>query len=113
MPKREETDMYSIHPTWVYIQQREDLYKMISNLMIHIDSYILVQQYDMRNIPESPIRCFKCDGSFCLHCKVPWHSALSCNKYKKLYPNPQVDEDFAKFPWQNAKGGVNVVSANT
>ncbi|KAF3550591.1 hypothetical protein DY000_02001045 [Brassica cretica] len=42
-------------------------------------------------------RCFKCDGSFCLHCKVPWHSALSCNKYKKLYPNPQVDEDFAKL----------------
>ncbi|CAH2071623.1 unnamed protein product, partial [Thlaspi arvense] len=27
--------------------------------------------------------CFKCNGSFCIHCKVPWHSMLSCTDYKK------------------------------
>ena len=77
VPKREETDMYSIHPTWVYIQQREDLYKMISNLMIHIDSYILVQQYDMRNIPESPILPFKLESVSRAHptCQVDTETA--------------------------------------
>ncbi|KAL1208579.1 E3 ubiquitin-protein ligase RSL1 [Cardamine amara subsp. amara] len=41
-------------------------------------------------------RCFKCDGSFCLHCKVPWHSTLSCKAYKKLHPSPENDDDDAK-----------------
>ncbi|CAL9244340.1 unnamed protein product [Arabidopsis halleri] len=30
-------------------------------------------------------RCFKCGGSFCIHCKVPWHTSLSCTKYKRLH----------------------------
>ncbi|CAA7032108.1 unnamed protein product [Microthlaspi erraticum] len=38
-------------------------------------------------------RCFKCFRSFCLRCKVPWHSSLSCKAYKKLHPNPQDDDD--------------------
>ncbi|KAL0709950.1 hypothetical protein Bca4012_016928 [Brassica carinata] len=59
----------------------------------------LMSKTELCSSDESALRrCFKCDGSFCLHCKVPWHSALSCNAYKKLYPNPQVDdEDFAKL----------------
>ena len=77
MPKREETDVYSIHPTWVYIQQREDLYKIISNLMIHIYFYILVQQNDMRNIPESPILPLKLESVSQAHptCQVDTETA--------------------------------------
>ncbi|KAG7534904.1 IBR domain [Arabidopsis thaliana x Arabidopsis arenosa] len=30
-------------------------------------------------------RCFKCGGDFCIHCKVPWHSKLTCTKYKRLH----------------------------
>ncbi|KAG5409133.1 hypothetical protein IGI04_005452 [Brassica rapa subsp. trilocularis] len=32
-------------------------------------------------------RCFKCRGGFCVHCRVPWHGKLSCNDYRRLYPN--------------------------
>ncbi|VVB16683.1 unnamed protein product [Arabis nemorensis] len=35
--------------------------------------------------------CFKCGGSFCVRCKVPWHSRLSCTDYKKLHSRPQND----------------------
>ncbi|KAF2565168.1 hypothetical protein F2Q70_00016899, partial [Brassica cretica] len=27
--------------------------------------------------------CFKCSGSFCVNCKVPWHYRLSCSDYEK------------------------------
>lgn len=32
--------------------------------------------------------CFKCGKPFCINCKVPWHSNLSCEDYKRLGPNP-------------------------
>ncbi|EOA29317.1 hypothetical protein CARUB_v10025598mg, partial [Capsella rubella] len=32
--------------------------------------------------------CVKCGEFFCVNCKVPWHSDLSCHGYKKLHPNP-------------------------
>lgn len=38
-------------------------------------------------------RCFKCCRSFCLQCKVPWHSSLSCSDYEKLHPNPQNNDE--------------------
>ncbi|XP_010436716.2 PREDICTED: E3 ubiquitin-protein ligase dbl4 [Camelina sativa] len=28
--------------------------------------------------------CIKCYGRFCIDCKVPWHSDLSCDEYKNL-----------------------------
>ncbi|VVB16685.1 unnamed protein product [Arabis nemorensis] len=36
-------------------------------------------------------RCFKCRGYFCVRCKVPWHSSLSCTGYNKFHPNPEND----------------------
>ena len=32
--------------------------------------------------------CFKCSTPFCISCKVPWHSNLSCDVYKKSVPKP-------------------------
>ena len=32
-------------------------------------------------------RCFKCHGDLCVHCGVPWHFNLSCNDYRRLFPN--------------------------
>ncbi|XP_056849754.1 E3 ubiquitin-protein ligase RSL1-like isoform X2 [Raphanus sativus] len=34
-------------------------------------------------------KCLKCGRSFCLYCKAPWHSTLSCTYYKKLHPDIQ------------------------
>ncbi|EOA13596.1 hypothetical protein CARUB_v10026661mg [Capsella rubella] len=30
--------------------------------------------------------CFKCGGSFCIDCRVPWHNTLSCTEYRILHP---------------------------
>ncbi|KAL1208589.1 E3 ubiquitin-protein ligase RSL1 [Cardamine amara subsp. amara] len=43
--------------------------------------------------PDSGVRrCVECRGLFCVDCKVPWHGKLSCTEYKKLHPNPPVDD---------------------
>ena len=33
-------------------------------------------------------KCIKCNGLFCIDCKVPWHDNMTCFAYKKRYPNP-------------------------
>ncbi|KAG2310774.1 hypothetical protein Bca52824_022331 [Brassica carinata] len=56
-------------------------------------------------------RCFKCRGEFCVHCRVPWHGKLSCNDYRRLYPNKyRGDGDDAKL---KSLANVNVPSAIT
>ncbi|PKA48510.1 hypothetical protein AXF42_Ash017409 [Apostasia shenzhenica] len=37
-------------------------------------------------------KCIKCDGYFCINCKVPWHEKLSCYDYKRLNPQPRGEE---------------------
>lgn len=37
-------------------------------------------------------KCVKCHGLFCIHCKVPWHSNLTCREYKMLHPNPPTED---------------------
>lgn len=32
--------------------------------------------------------CIKCEGYFCVNCKVPWHKGMSCSEYKRKVPNP-------------------------
>ncbi|GAB4825396.1 hypothetical protein Ancab_008269 [Ancistrocladus abbreviatus] len=32
-------------------------------------------------------RCIKCQTSFCINCKVPWHTGMSCYAYKRLKPD--------------------------
>ncbi|XP_020883107.1 uncharacterized protein LOC110228960 isoform X2 [Arabidopsis lyrata subsp. lyrata] len=42
---------------------------------------------------QSNVRtCVKCNGLFCIDCKVPSYSDLSCADYKKLHPDPLVDD---------------------
>lgn len=36
--------------------------------------------------------CVKCRGHFCIDCKVPSHTDMSCDDYKKLHPDPLVDD---------------------
>ncbi|CAA7025046.1 unnamed protein product [Microthlaspi erraticum] len=48
-------------------------------------------------------RCFICGTSFCIYCKVPWHSKLSCSDYKKLHTNLQ-DDDAKLKSLANLKG---------
>ncbi|ESQ46663.1 hypothetical protein EUTSA_v10000449mg [Eutrema salsugineum] len=43
---------------------------------------------DQSNVRE----CVKCCGLFCIDCKVPSHTDLSCADYKKLHPDPLVDD---------------------
>ncbi|WOL04813.1 hypothetical protein Cni_G13535 [Canna indica] len=37
-------------------------------------------------------KCIKCNGSFCINCKVPWHDRLSCFEFKRLNPNLHPEE---------------------
>ncbi|KAL0418171.1 UNVERIFIED_CONTAM: hypothetical protein Sradi_1230600 [Sesamum radiatum] len=31
-------------------------------------------------------KCPRCNGMFCINCKVPWHSNMSCDDFKRLNP---------------------------
>lgn len=42
--------------------------------------------------PSNVGECVKCSGRFCIECEVPMHSELSCAEYKKLHPEPLVDD---------------------
>ncbi|XP_058110198.1 E3 ubiquitin-protein ligase RSL1-like [Magnolia sinica] len=37
-------------------------------------------------------KCIKCNGSFCLNCKVPWHTDMSCHEYKRFNPHPRAED---------------------
>ncbi|CAH8384507.1 unnamed protein product [Eruca vesicaria subsp. sativa] len=43
---------------------------------------------DQSNVRE----CVKCRGQFCIDCKVPSHTDMSCADYKKLHPDPLLDD---------------------
>ncbi|CAL5424254.1 unnamed protein product [Camellia sinensis] len=36
--------------------------------------------------------CERCRGLFCMRCKAPWHSNVSCNDYKILNPYPCAED---------------------
>lgn len=38
------------------------------------------------------IKCTKCRGLFCVNCKVPWHSNMTCYDFKRLNPFPLPEE---------------------
>ncbi|OMO77266.1 Zinc finger, C6HC-type [Corchorus olitorius] len=37
-------------------------------------------------------KCVKCHGLFCINCKVPWHSNMTCHDYKRRNPNPPAED---------------------
>lgn len=50
------------------------------------------------NVALTPLRvCIKCNRQFCSYCKVPWHNQLSCMAYKRMNPNPPMEESKLKF----------------
>ncbi|KAL0436868.1 UNVERIFIED_CONTAM: hypothetical protein Sradi_0394700 [Sesamum radiatum] len=36
--------------------------------------------------------CIKCNGCFCIDCKVPWHNNMTCSDYKSKNPYPHPEE---------------------
>jgi hypothetical protein len=37
-------------------------------------------------------KCMKCHGLFCVNCKVPWHSNMTCHAYKLSNPHPPAED---------------------
>ncbi|KAK6235369.1 Ribonuclease H domain - like 10 [Theobroma cacao] len=37
-------------------------------------------------------KCLKCHSLFCINCKVPWHSNMTCLDYKRKNPNPPAED---------------------
>ncbi|KAK1586492.1 hypothetical protein Q3G72_003102 [Acer saccharum] len=37
-------------------------------------------------------KCVKCQGLFCINCKVPWDKDMTCFEYKRLNPNPPTED---------------------
>ncbi|KAJ0987685.1 hypothetical protein J5N97_006041 [Dioscorea zingiberensis] len=42
-------------------------------------------------------KCVKCNGYFCIKCKVPWHDKMSCRDYKRLHPFPRAEDAKLQF----------------
>ncbi|XP_076886418.1 E3 ubiquitin-protein ligase RSL1-like [Bidens hawaiensis] len=40
--------------------------------------------------------CYKCHGSFCINCRVPWHENMRCSEYKSRNPTQLVEESKVK-----------------
>ncbi|KAG7564573.1 IBR domain [Arabidopsis suecica] len=53
-----------------------------------------VRRYFFKYNKEARVRrhCLECGEPFCINCKAPWHSDLSCDDYKRLGPNPTNDD---------------------
>ncbi|XP_019082714.1 PREDICTED: uncharacterized protein LOC104703067 [Camelina sativa] len=71
-----------------YIPAAEKIYcpyPSCSMLMSRTELSIEVEQSNVKS-------CVKCCGLFCVDCKVPSHTGLSCADYKKLHPDPLVDD---------------------
>ncbi|CAL1403364.1 unnamed protein product [Linum trigynum] len=61
-------------------------YPKCSALMSKSEAYAFVGS------ERTPARkCLKCHGLFCIDCKVPWHSAMNCDMYRRVNPNPPED----------------------
>eukprot|EP00262_Sarcandra_glabra_P016387 TRINITY_DN5329_c0_g1_i1.p1 TRINITY_DN5329_c0_g1~~TRINITY_DN5329_c0_g1_i1.p1 ORF type:complete len:550 (-),score=87.71 TRINITY_DN5329_c0_g1_i1:261-1910(-) len=37
-------------------------------------------------------KCIKCNGLFCLNCKVPWHVKMTCHEYKLSHPYARAED---------------------
>ncbi|KAJ0579982.1 putative IBR domain, E3 ubiquitin ligase RBR family [Helianthus annuus] len=61
--------------------------------MLHID----VNNEALGSIDEiGAITCYKCHGIFCINCRVPWHTNMNCEEYKRRNPTPIVEESKLK-----------------
>ncbi|KAJ0461642.1 putative IBR domain, E3 ubiquitin ligase RBR family [Helianthus annuus] len=61
--------------------------------MLHID----VNNEALGSIDEiGAITCYKCHSIFCINCRVPWHTNMNCEEYKRRNPTPIVEESKLK-----------------
>ncbi|KAA8544002.1 hypothetical protein F0562_021821 [Nyssa sinensis] len=37
-------------------------------------------------------KCPKCHGHFCINCKVPWHTNMTCSEFKRKNPYPHAED---------------------
>ncbi|KAI5066490.1 hypothetical protein GOP47_0019114, partial [Adiantum capillus-veneris] len=57
----------------------------------------------------TPSRCMECFRLFCVECRVPWHTSMSCQQYQKLPPNLRDAQDANLYQlaehqkWQRCK----------
>ena len=56
-------------------------------------SDVLEYSKDFLDVEQTGVRkCLNCHGLFCIDCKVPWHSNMTCYDYKSLNPNPPEED---------------------
>ncbi|CAN8301138.1 unnamed protein product [Cochlearia groenlandica] len=68
-------------------------YMKCSVLMSKTEVYESAKSLTSMYPEESEVsRCIECRGLFCVECKVPWHENMSCAEYKRLNPNPPMDD---------------------
>ncbi|XP_059430563.1 uncharacterized protein LOC132164147 isoform X2 [Corylus avellana] len=66
-------------------------YPRCSTLMSKSD--VLEYAKDFMAVERSGARkCLKCHALFCINCKVPWHSNMTCHAYKLLNPHPPAED---------------------
>lgn len=67
-------------------------YPRCSTLMAksEVEEYARKKNFVGRQLGAS--KCIKCHRCFCMNCKVPWHGDLTCEKYRKLNPNPPTED---------------------
>ncbi|CAF2049401.1 unnamed protein product [Brassica napus] len=70
------------------IPAAERIYCPYPNCAMLMSKSDLSSHADQSKVQE----CVKCRGHFCIDCKVPSHTDMSCDEYKKLHPDPLVDE---------------------
>ncbi|CAL9234015.1 unnamed protein product [Arabidopsis halleri] len=70
------------------IPAAERIYCPYPNCSMLMSKTELSSEADQSNVRS----CVKCCGLFCIDCKVPSHTDLSCDDYKKLHPDPLVDD---------------------
>ncbi|KAK4358757.1 hypothetical protein RND71_020986 [Anisodus tanguticus] len=46
-------------------------------------------------------KCTKCNGLFCVNCKVPWHYNIACDEYRRRNPNPPEDVNLKNLAAMN------------
>ncbi|XP_022756079.1 uncharacterized protein LOC111303867 [Durio zibethinus] len=48
---------------------------------------------DALGVERSGVRkCLKCHGLFCINCKAPWHSNMTCQDFKRKNPHPPAED---------------------
>ncbi|KAL4318548.1 hypothetical protein GQ457_18G005570 [Hibiscus cannabinus] len=67
--------VYCPHPTCSTLMSRTEVSKYAKDALAGIER-------------SGARKCLKCHGLFCINCKVPWHTSMTCEDYKRKNPLP-------------------------